>query len=256
MKTCDNCGGVFKKTLPKCPYCGAINPEGAEKEYNNKLNNIREKLDVVDELAVEEYKNGLKLFFKTFFVVLPVFAILAAIWFFIEKGGMKNISVRPKPYEPVLVSIEEANERFKEWNDLHDKERYSDLYELVNAYGYSEMNSNWVHSNFYQKYYYISEIDKGVSDIKAGKKLGSYTLQDILWSLIYLEKDLDGEELYGLTKEDFKILKEEFYKRKDDTLKAIDMTYPEYASLYGKAVDDGRADYTTVSEYAKERWGN
>ena len=48
---CTSCGASFDKDEPKCPYCGTLNPYGAEKEYKEKLEDIREKLDVVDDIA-------------------------------------------------------------------------------------------------------------------------------------------------------------------------------------------------------------
>ena len=37
---CFNCGAVHSVDDPRCPYCGALNPVGAEKAYMNKLDDL------------------------------------------------------------------------------------------------------------------------------------------------------------------------------------------------------------------------
>ena len=39
---CPNCGGTYSIEEPKCPFCGTLNPVGAEKEYMGKLRDIEE----------------------------------------------------------------------------------------------------------------------------------------------------------------------------------------------------------------------
>lgn len=56
MMQCPNCGAEFDAGLAKCPYCGCLNPEGAEKEYLEKLEGTRRQLDSVDERAAETVK--------------------------------------------------------------------------------------------------------------------------------------------------------------------------------------------------------
>ena len=51
---CGNCGGSYDDELPKCPYCGSIHISGAEKEYMEKLEDVREELEELDEVPVKE----------------------------------------------------------------------------------------------------------------------------------------------------------------------------------------------------------
>ena len=52
---CPNCGAVFEAKEPKCPYCGHINPMGAEAKFLRDLEktvfNYDYKGNYADELA-------------------------------------------------------------------------------------------------------------------------------------------------------------------------------------------------------------
>ena len=56
---CPNCGAEIDSNVPKCPYCGYINVEGAEKEYFDELKEIRDDLASVEEEPVKALKKGL-----------------------------------------------------------------------------------------------------------------------------------------------------------------------------------------------------
>ena len=50
---CPNCGASFSEDEPRCPYCGTLNPGGAEIEYLPRARSvIRDaKLDAVPEVC-------------------------------------------------------------------------------------------------------------------------------------------------------------------------------------------------------------
>ncbi|MBQ2896069.1 MAG: hypothetical protein IJE26_05105, partial [Oscillospiraceae bacterium] len=41
---CPNCGAECGAALSRCPYCGTLFAEGAEREYMDKLHDIREDM--------------------------------------------------------------------------------------------------------------------------------------------------------------------------------------------------------------------
>ena len=57
---CGSCGAEFEDTLPKCPYCGTMNYKGAEQEYMEKLSDIREDLEDLEEVPKEEVKKEIR----------------------------------------------------------------------------------------------------------------------------------------------------------------------------------------------------
>lgn len=47
--TCDSCGADFDRKLPDCPYCGATNLWGNERQYMEQLEETREQLRKLPE---------------------------------------------------------------------------------------------------------------------------------------------------------------------------------------------------------------
>lgn len=72
---CTSCGGEFEDNLPKCPYCGTMNLSGAEAEYMEKLDDVREDLDDLKDVPIEETKKEIRKqgrFLKKIFTVLGI----------------------------------------------------------------------------------------------------------------------------------------------------------------------------------------
>lgn len=57
---CSGCGAEYDATLPKCPYCDIINYSGAEAEYLNKLDDVREDMEELAYVPQESVKAELK----------------------------------------------------------------------------------------------------------------------------------------------------------------------------------------------------
>lgn len=58
--TCPACGAEYEDTLPKCPYCDLINYKGAEKEYLEKLEGVRQDMSELADVPEEAVKAELK----------------------------------------------------------------------------------------------------------------------------------------------------------------------------------------------------
>ena len=78
---CSSCGAEFDNDMAKCPYCGTMNYEGAEKEYLEKLEDVREDLDDLNEVPLEETKDELKKQGRLIRKVLMVAIIIGFILF-------------------------------------------------------------------------------------------------------------------------------------------------------------------------------
>ena len=81
MFKCSNCGAEYEKNAVKCPFCGYINEEGAEKEYMDRLYDVRDNLDVVDEAAAADYGKGYGGVLKIVGLTLLALAVVTAIIF-------------------------------------------------------------------------------------------------------------------------------------------------------------------------------
>ena len=76
---CINCGAQINTSDTKCPYCGYINEEGAEKAYIDHLYDIRDNLDSVDEKAATEYGRGYGKVLKLILITLAVLLVISGI---------------------------------------------------------------------------------------------------------------------------------------------------------------------------------
>ncbi|MBR5361192.1 MAG: zinc-ribbon domain-containing protein, partial [Lachnospiraceae bacterium] len=82
---CSNCGAEIKESDTKCPYCGYINEEGAEKEYMEKLYDIRSSLDEVDKEAASGYGRDYGRIFKLIAITVSVLIIAAGAVYLISR---------------------------------------------------------------------------------------------------------------------------------------------------------------------------
>ena len=57
---CPNCGAVLSGTMPRCPYCGTLLAEGAQREYMEKLRDIREDMAELGEAPEREVQGELR----------------------------------------------------------------------------------------------------------------------------------------------------------------------------------------------------
>ncbi len=53
---CPNCGAEYDENEAKCPYCGTINPRGAQREYMEKLRRISKETGELAEEAEESVR--------------------------------------------------------------------------------------------------------------------------------------------------------------------------------------------------------
>ena len=74
---CFNCGAVHSVDDPRCPYCGALNPVGAEKAYMNELDDLKDETDQLAEDAEDDFGDSVQSNAKR--IALIVVAVVAAI---------------------------------------------------------------------------------------------------------------------------------------------------------------------------------
>ena len=87
MIKCPNCGAEIDNNLTKCPYCGYINIQGAEKKYLDDLKDIKENLEAVKEEPVKALKKGVSKGAKVILwtvVTLLILLVVCAIRLFYE----------------------------------------------------------------------------------------------------------------------------------------------------------------------------
>ena len=117
---CKSCGAEFEEDLPKCPYCGTLNYKGAEQEYLNKLENIREGMEDLQEVPEDEVKKEIKQRGKFIGKVILIIGILiiglALLLYWINRSPERD---RKEDYLWM-------QENFPIMDELYEDENYED----------------------------------------------------------------------------------------------------------------------------------
>lgn len=150
LVVCNSCGAQFSNEEPKCPYCGTMNYDGAEKEYFEKLEDIREGVEELNTVPVQETKAELKkqgkLIKKVVIVVLVLAAVLGGIIFLQEKSYDRD--------EKADFLWREEN--YPKMNAMYEEEQYE---ELVAFYRQAEEEDKpvymWEHAEFVRAYDHV-----------------------------------------------------------------------------------------------------
>lgn len=74
LMECKSCGAHFDEMLPACPYCGTMSIKGAQAQYMEKLEDIREDMQDLNAVPMEETKKAMKK--QTKFVLIIIGVIL------------------------------------------------------------------------------------------------------------------------------------------------------------------------------------
>lgn len=139
---CPNCGAVFEARDAKCPYCGHINPMGAEAKFLRDLEHTRKQLDKVDDEAKETYKGemkrGTRSAVKTIIIVAIVIALLIVGYRIMENTmfyyGFKGDYAKELSWE---------HEAFEEYDELYEAGKYDELMERIAEDGEEHDVWNW-----------------------------------------------------------------------------------------------------------------
>ncbi len=131
MYKCPNCGAEMDKDAAKCPFCGYINEAGAEKQYMEKLDDVRMQLDNVDEEAAAEYGKGYKKIVRIIIITVAILVGLSIVgtllYTYLEK---KVLSVGNASAEDTLKEMSWQKEYYAKFDELYDAGRYDELVEL------------------------------------------------------------------------------------------------------------------------------
>lgn len=91
MLNCENCGAFIPADAAKCPYCGALNLPGGEKQYMDNLFELKEDVKELSSVSLEEYKKELGRTGRLFKWALVIFAVIAVL------GGLLYLWVEKSP---------------------------------------------------------------------------------------------------------------------------------------------------------------
>ncbi len=264
---CPNCGGDFADWAPKCPYCGAMNYQGAERQYMEQLEDIREDMEELPEESESHYRRHVQVALKKLLVLAA--AVLAAG---LAAAGLYLIwqHQEDKAYEArVLRRTEWEAEEFPQLDQWYEAGEYDRIlersYELLDENHEFNIYS-WSHYQFVADYYqsYLDCLLLSQTLEEGGTPTADMAVLALRGS-IFLLYDATDEKLnqqteewekwgYGLTAEEVRLIQEDYRKQARQTLyEDLGLTEAQAEELYARCqTDDGYMDYAPFYDYGEQ----
>lgn len=150
--SCKSCGAKFEQDLPKCPYCGTLNYKGAEKEYLNKLESIKEDLEDLQEVPEHEIKKEIKKqggFVGKVLLIVSILMVGLFLFFYWQRRDW----TRDRKADYLWMQ-----ENYPSMDELYEKKQYEQLMSFfLDAIEEEKPIWDWEHADFCNIYLDIME---------------------------------------------------------------------------------------------------
>lgn len=259
MKTiiCPSCGGSFDSQMAKCPYCGTLNLPGAEQEYMDKLGNLREDMEKLEQVPGQELKKAADetgRFIRRVFIGIGIVALvlgcIVGSLFAVHKWILE-----PAIYGPPVDAEEELlwqQENFEKLDQLYDAQSYEELLEAYQS-AVTEGHTlwKWEHAEFCNLYQSIEDGCQYLQSVQEQEKSvkGTYSL------LLYAEWQAAGiSDSRELSEEEKEFLLAMSQPLLEDlqTRWGFDGEYrQEYEEMSLELTEDGLVRFKTVEKFIK-----
>ncbi|MBD5454739.1 MAG: hypothetical protein HDR30_10555 [Lachnospiraceae bacterium] len=150
---CENCHAIIPADSAKCPYCGALNAVGGEKQYMEHLFDLKEDVEELKDVPLQTYKQELKrssrIIKRTLFICCIVGILAVGVFFITDKFRYAEMPVAEQK-EQLLWE----KENFPKLDALYADGDYEGILEFENtncADGYYSLY-NWEHYGFISLY--------------------------------------------------------------------------------------------------------
>ncbi len=253
---CDNCGASFDQNLPFCPYCGSMSYIGAEQQYLDKLDDVRENLDdvrhqpraVVRGEAIRQGGYVKKIFIGTGILVLIVLVIF---WVTSSISGVGVMESEDETRAQLLWDRENFPQ-LDAWYEVGDYDALAqfqmDLIEEESSYNLF----HWDHIDFLFKYidysFYCSIVDRW----NVGEELTGYEIGTMLIAVTVGELQLD-ENYAELTQEEETLCRGYIQEQRIFLIDEIGYTQQELDEIYSHTMKDGSWDVQVCYDAGGEK---
>lgn len=247
---CSSCGDELTEKDAKCPYCGSINPLGAEAEYMEKLEYLREDTESLGNKAPLEYERqlkhhgnfALKIFAIVLFVCIMVFLLIIGSRRYFEYSDKKNMREEiafQKEYFPML------DELYAKGDDRKTSMYLSELYEKNG----SSALFHWSHYT----YFYYFDLYQSVTDLHENMKNNDFSDVDVVYgfysALLLTQQGIQDFDSRSLSSEETdKIIA---FQKEAEKLLTQDLHLPEdeLEQIYDSCCQDDFLSYKLCRKY-------
>ena len=267
---CPSCGASFNESEPKCPYCGTVYEPGAEKEYKEKLNDLRMDLDIVDNLAEDDYKSDFKAFLERFLPIVGTvlfIAVVALTVYKISTSGSRSAN-RVEMDESIqkLSDLRTYEEVFDAYYDAGD---YAGMLEEIDAwkeecggrFGSDSELVNWRNYDFYYCLTLYENAEEAVEDyiyvMESSSLPTTSRYADVLYyGFRFYGTASDEDNGYRLLAGEREYLNTLCSGLEEEMRAVLQISEEEYEALKTE-VFDGRSypSFDTCEEFARKKTG-
>lgn len=247
---CKSCGAQFDEMLPACPYCGTMSIKGAEAQYMDKLEDIREDMEDLTNIPVEETKKAVKK--QTKFVLIIIGVILG---FFAFLVAIELIFGYKAPKRDRQADFIWQQENFPTFDELYEQEKDGELLDkYYEALAEDAPISAWEHYEYVSALALLADFNY-ILDMEAkGEVLDKYDYQSLLYagfrvetyekSTAYTEEELERLQPY------IERVRADFSTRWDFTEEELEYFEEQSQKHYGLVPYDVIEDY--IKDWMKE----
>ncbi len=247
---CNSCGAEFHELEPKCPYCGTMNYKGAELEYFEKLEDVREDLEELTAVPLQETKKEIKKqgkFVKKVIIIGIILLIIIFGWPFLMD---KLFYERDQKADFIWKS-----ENFAVMDEMYEKGQYEELVDFFyEAIENDKPVYDWEHYAFIELYDSVSGYQSELSYMEQKKAQGEeVTVDDYKWLLWSEFSVIAGYYEEGLTEEDKAYFAEEVKEVEERLKNDWDFDAETYESYYSQVAKPyGHISVDECEKYVKE----
>ena len=248
MAVCGSCGAEYEENLSKCPHCGSMNLVGAEREYMDKLGDVQKDMGKLEDAPLENLNATVKgqgrFLIKVFLVILVAAAVLAAVFFWMDRRGQGNLKEEYAWQQEYIPRL----------NQLYDDGDYDAMMNLA-LLSMSDKNAvlwKWEHYDFYEAYFRVKDFAE-LYPKWGEERLDQYDyviLFQAEWYLILLEKYRQAEYTDG----EFAVLRPYIEKAGEALASDWGMSEEEYGEFLNLAEENYYwLPFTSCEDFVK-RW--
>ena len=251
---CPNCGAKIGALDASCPYCGYINEKGAEKKYMDELEEVRNKLDVVDDEAREDYAKGLGSIVRVIVIAILVMICVIALIFFLYSGfRSKKVDADLHSGEDILQEMTWKKENYPKFDKMYSDQDYESLYETLENARIVEKHSiyDWHHYDFYEaycSYQYATELCETIDKQGWSENRGGLLTYECL---VCIFETSEGKR--GLDDDELKRLEPYFSQLRDIVTERLMISEEQFEEVKRSVCDEyGNVSPDACDAYAKE----
>ncbi len=206
MIKCPNCGAEIDNDTERCPYCGYINKEGAEKKFQSDISEIRDNIEETKKEPAKALAKGFSGGTRTILIticVLVLLVVLLLLELLRESKDKPKLFLSAKDQAYASAYKDTAGAELADAYEDMDIEKMAQIYDKaysqdrVSLWGVPHYETGYASSCYMKLKQLLPELD--------GDKPGKSTAEQITYYCFYFyyrEYGDDGAEIFDSIRED------------------------------------------------------